>query len=190
MQLVAAVYGNSHPEYAKYLVIYSEIRVSRDVWCWYEIFITQYVMAPISLVLLNPIAFLCLEIGERRRETQRLAHLTNNNVHYHSSLPSLTGGDESGRSTPNRKISSSSSSSSLSIGGGSSSSRPKRDSGCKVNKSRLLSLLLLPQTVLQLGLSVYGDLLIFSQKFENFNNNVNLYGAFFIARSKAFLSSQ
>lgn len=49
--IVAAVYGNSHPEYAKYL----------------------YVMAPISLVLLNPLGFLCMEVGERLRESRRLA---------------------------------------------------------------------------------------------------------------------
>nr|CAH0112507.1 unnamed protein product [Daphnia galeata] len=47
--IVAAVYGNSHPEYAKYL----------------------YVMAPISLVLLNPLGFLCMEVGERLKESRR-----------------------------------------------------------------------------------------------------------------------
>ena len=46
---MAAVYGNSHPEYAKYL----------------------YVMAPISLVVLNPLGFLCLEIADRRKANQR-----------------------------------------------------------------------------------------------------------------------
>lgn len=52
--IVAAVYGGTHPEYAKYL----------------------YVMAPISLVVLNPLGFLCLEIGERRKASQRLSNAT------------------------------------------------------------------------------------------------------------------
>ena len=51
---VAAVYGSTHPEFAKYL----------------------YVTAPISLLVLNPLGFLCLEIGERRRESQRLSNAT------------------------------------------------------------------------------------------------------------------
>lgn len=50
---VAAVYGSTHPEYAKYL----------------------YVMAPISLVLLNPLGFLFLELGERRKVAQRAAQV-------------------------------------------------------------------------------------------------------------------
>lgn len=42
--LVAALYKTTHPEYANYL----------------------YLMAPISLAILNPIAFVLMEIGKRR----------------------------------------------------------------------------------------------------------------------------
>lgn len=42
--IVAALYSQSHPEYPSYL----------------------YLMAPISLVILNPIAFLFMELGKRR----------------------------------------------------------------------------------------------------------------------------
>lgn len=42
--IVAALYGQSHPQYPSYL----------------------YLMAPISLVILNPIAFLFMELGKRR----------------------------------------------------------------------------------------------------------------------------
>jgi len=44
--LVYALYGKTHPEYAAYL----------------------YLMAPISLAILNPIGFILLEIGKRRGE--------------------------------------------------------------------------------------------------------------------------
>lgn len=33
----------------------------------------KYVMAPISLVLLNPLGFLCMELGERFKENRRLS---------------------------------------------------------------------------------------------------------------------
>lgn len=46
---VVALYGKSHPEYAAYL----------------------YLMAPISLAILNPIGFILLEIGKRRTEEHR-----------------------------------------------------------------------------------------------------------------------
>ncbi|XP_012227466.1 lysosomal cholesterol signaling protein isoform X2 [Linepithema humile] len=44
--MIAALYGKTHPEYAAYL----------------------YLMAPISLAILNPIGFVLLEIGKRRVE--------------------------------------------------------------------------------------------------------------------------
>lgn len=44
--IVAALYSKSHPEYPSYL----------------------YLMAPISLVILNPIAFLFMELGKRKVE--------------------------------------------------------------------------------------------------------------------------
>ncbi|XP_011630215.1 integral membrane protein GPR155 [Pogonomyrmex barbatus] len=44
--MIAALYGKTHPEYAAYL----------------------YLMAPISLTILNPIGFILLEIGKRRVE--------------------------------------------------------------------------------------------------------------------------
>lgn len=44
--MINALYGKTHPEYAAYL----------------------YLMAPISLAILNPIGFLLLEIGKRRAE--------------------------------------------------------------------------------------------------------------------------
>ncbi|RLU21869.1 hypothetical protein DMN91_006246 [Ooceraea biroi] len=47
--MIAALYGKTHPEYAAYL----------------------YLMAPISLAILNPIGFVLLEIGKRRTEEQR-----------------------------------------------------------------------------------------------------------------------
>ncbi|XP_045108836.1 integral membrane protein GPR155-like isoform X2 [Portunus trituberculatus] len=43
--IVAALYGKTHPEFASYL----------------------YLVAPISLVLLNPVGFVLMEIGKRRR---------------------------------------------------------------------------------------------------------------------------
>ncbi|KAH0952724.1 hypothetical protein HN011_009227 [Eciton burchellii] len=46
--MIAALYGKTHPEYAAYL----------------------YLMAPISLAILNPIGFVLLEIGKRRMEEQ------------------------------------------------------------------------------------------------------------------------
>lgn len=49
--IVAALYSTSHPEYPSYL----------------------YLTAPISLVILNPIAFLFMELGKRRFETLNLA---------------------------------------------------------------------------------------------------------------------
>ncbi|XP_053981546.1 integral membrane protein GPR155 [Hylaeus volcanicus] len=44
--MIAAIYGKTHPEYSAYL----------------------YLMAPISLAILNPIGFVLLEIGKRRTE--------------------------------------------------------------------------------------------------------------------------
>lgn len=49
--IVAALYSQSHPAYPSYL----------------------YLMAPISLVILNPIAFLFMELGKRRAEMMSLA---------------------------------------------------------------------------------------------------------------------
>lgn len=46
--MIAALYGRTNPEYAAYL----------------------YLMAPISLAILNPIGFVLLEIGKRRTEEQ------------------------------------------------------------------------------------------------------------------------
>lgn len=46
--IIAALYGKSHPEFALYL----------------------YLVAPISLVLLNPIGFILMEIGKRRKSNQ------------------------------------------------------------------------------------------------------------------------
>ena len=77
---MAAVYGGSHPEYAKYL----------------------YVMAPISLVLLNPIGFLCLELGARRKENQRaaLVHSSYANLNESGSTMSISSaGSASNRSS-------------------------------------------------------------------------------------------
>lgn len=48
--IIAALYGHSHPDYASYL----------------------YLMAPINLIILNPIAFLLMELGKRRNESQAL----------------------------------------------------------------------------------------------------------------------
>lgn len=58
--IIAALYGQSHPGYASYL----------------------YLMAPINLVILNPIAFTMMEIGKRRAASQPLAdgHATNGTV--------------------------------------------------------------------------------------------------------------
>ncbi|XP_056633190.1 integral membrane protein GPR155 [Diorhabda sublineata] len=47
--IVAALYTNTHPEYATYL----------------------YLMAPISLAILNPISFILMEIGKRRNGESR-----------------------------------------------------------------------------------------------------------------------
>ncbi|XP_031835558.1 integral membrane protein GPR155 homolog anchor [Nomia melanderi] len=47
--MIAALYGKVHPEYAAYL----------------------YLMAPISLAILNPVGFVLLEIGKRRNENHR-----------------------------------------------------------------------------------------------------------------------
>ncbi|XP_078047350.1 integral membrane protein GPR155 homolog anchor [Augochlora pura] len=47
--MIAALYGKVHPEYAAYL----------------------YLMAPISLAILNPIGFVLLEIGKRQNEEHR-----------------------------------------------------------------------------------------------------------------------
>lgn len=44
---MAALYNGIHPEYAKYI----------------------YLMAPISLAILNPLAFILMEISKRRRRT-------------------------------------------------------------------------------------------------------------------------
>ena len=64
---VVAVYGVSHPEYAKYL----------------------YVMAPISLVLLNPIGFLFLELGARRQKNQLAALAQSSYTNLNDSKMSL-----------------------------------------------------------------------------------------------------
>ncbi|XP_015437374.1 PREDICTED: integral membrane protein GPR155 [Dufourea novaeangliae] len=47
--MIDALYGKTHPEYAAYL----------------------YLMAPISLAILNPVGFVLLEIGKRRNENHR-----------------------------------------------------------------------------------------------------------------------
>ncbi|XP_043252553.1 integral membrane protein GPR155 [Colletes gigas] len=47
--MIDAIYGKTHPEYSAYL----------------------YLMAPISLVILNPIGFVLLEIGKRNNENHR-----------------------------------------------------------------------------------------------------------------------
>ncbi|XP_053656255.1 lysosomal cholesterol signaling protein isoform X2 [Cherax quadricarinatus] len=46
--IIAALYGKTHPEFALYL----------------------YLVAPISLVLLNPIGFILMEVGKRRKHSQ------------------------------------------------------------------------------------------------------------------------
>ncbi|KAK3853959.1 hypothetical protein Pcinc_018287 [Petrolisthes cinctipes] len=46
--IIAALYGKTHPEFASYL----------------------YLVAPISLVFLNPIGFVLMEIGKRRKQAQ------------------------------------------------------------------------------------------------------------------------
>ncbi|CAG9862622.1 unnamed protein product [Phyllotreta striolata] len=51
--IVAALYSKSHPEYATYL----------------------YLMAPISLAILNPISFILMEIGKRKRNNNNLEEL-------------------------------------------------------------------------------------------------------------------
>ena len=43
-------------------------------------------MAPISLVLLNPLGFLCMEIGERKKENRRLSQLSSA---QHTANPSV-----------------------------------------------------------------------------------------------------
>lgn len=50
MIAVAALYKYTHPEYASYL----------------------YLMAPISLAILNPISFVLMEVGKRRRNSLEL----------------------------------------------------------------------------------------------------------------------
>ncbi|XP_076756400.1 integral membrane protein GPR155 homolog anchor [Xylocopa sonorina] len=50
--MIDALYGNTHPEYAAYL----------------------YLMAPISLAILNPIGFVLLEIGKRYNEDHRSSY--------------------------------------------------------------------------------------------------------------------
>lgn len=60
---VAALYKTTHPEYASYL----------------------YLMAPISLAILNPLSFVLMEIGARRTTAQRLS--INDS---HASLQSFT----------------------------------------------------------------------------------------------------
>ncbi|KAK9745312.1 Membrane transport protein [Popillia japonica] len=55
--IVVALYKNTHPEYASYL----------------------YLMAPISLAILNPISFVLMEIG-RRRSNQNLSPISINSI--------------------------------------------------------------------------------------------------------------
>ncbi|XP_026762857.1 integral membrane protein GPR155 isoform X2 [Galleria mellonella] len=52
--IINAIYANSHPEYALYL----------------------YLMAPISLAILNPVAFVLMEINKQRERVQALANDT------------------------------------------------------------------------------------------------------------------
>lgn len=51
--LVAALYNTVHPEYAKYL----------------------YLMSPISLAMLNPIAFVLMEVSKRQRSSSEADEL-------------------------------------------------------------------------------------------------------------------
>lgn len=53
--LVVALYKNTHPDYPSYL----------------------YLMAPISLAILNPIAFVLLEIGKRKEQNEQNGMLIN-----------------------------------------------------------------------------------------------------------------
>ncbi|KAF5286565.1 hypothetical protein FQA39_LY16248 [Lamprigera yunnana] len=55
--IVAALYKDSHPEYASYL----------------------YLMAPISLAILNPIGFILMEVGKQRNNNNELLGTTNDN---------------------------------------------------------------------------------------------------------------
>lgn len=94
-------------------------------------FYVQYVMAPISLVMLNPLGFLCLEIGERRKETQRLSSTTNSVTTI--SLTELPG---DGSNSPSRKISTTSTVSTTSSTG-SMKGGSKKSSGFKVCKNKV-----------------------------------------------------
>lgn len=82
--------------------------------------ILQYVMAPISLVLLNPLGFLFLEIGERRKNNQLSASVK-------PSLMVIDSAQTPEKSGISRKISSSSTLSLV------SNASQRRNSGCKVS---------------------------------------------------------
>ncbi|XP_046451325.1 integral membrane protein GPR155-like isoform X2 [Daphnia pulex] len=112
--IVAAVYGNSHPEYAKYL----------------------YVMAPISLVLLNPLGFLCMEVGERLKESRRNSQPSTLPVQQQTSDSSTDS-----ESQISRKVSSTASTVSLSSA---NHSKRTRTNGCKIFLSVWKNMLFTP----------------------------------------------
>ena len=77
-------------------------------------------MAPISLVLLNPLGFLCMELGERRKESRRVSQQS-----IYQSDPSLAVESASPADIASRKVSSVSTASLSSV-------NHKRTNGCKV----------------------------------------------------------
>jgi hypothetical protein len=119
--LVAAVYGNSHPEYAKYLVKINHFNIPFFFLFNGKIFFFQYVMAPISLVLLNPLGFLCMEVGERLKESRRNSQQMLPIQQSDSSAESTTDGQLS------RKVSTASTASLSSV-----NHKRTRTNGCKV----------------------------------------------------------
>ena len=78
-------------------------------------------MAPISLVLLNPLGFLCMELGERRKESRRVSQQSS----IYQSDPSLAVESASPADIASRKVSSVSTASLSSV-------NHKRTNGCKV----------------------------------------------------------
>lgn len=52
---VSAIYGQSHPEYPAYL----------------------YLLAPISLAILNPVAFVLMELGKRQNISDKSGRIAN-----------------------------------------------------------------------------------------------------------------
>lgn len=85
----------------------------------------QYVMAPISLVLLNPLGFLCMEVGERLKESRRNSQPSTLPVQQQTSDSSTDS-----ESQISRKVSSTASTVSLSSA---NHSKRTRTNGCKVN---------------------------------------------------------